>query len=88
MSTLAREDAGLVTCIEWSRLMDRYCRLVQAYSEAVKEMRNSTGQEFARVQEHVERIRNAAQDARLEVGQHESKHRCRESITFREPSQV
>lgn len=63
-------------CPEWTRLLDRYCALVQTYSEAVLEMRGADAASMDQVREYAEQLRAITQQARLEWEEHERTHRC------------
>jgi len=56
--------------------MDRYCLLVQSYSEAVNKLRDLQGAEFERARQGLSQARLAAQDARIALERHERNHDC------------
>jgi len=57
-------------------LLDRYCALVQTYSEAVLELRSADSAEFEQSRAYAEQVRVIAQQARLEWEEHERTHAC------------
>ena len=63
-------------CLDKDRLLDRYCALVKAYSEAVAELRSKSGGEYDLGWVHAEELRAIAQGARLTLEQHELTHGC------------
>ena len=63
-------------CPEWQRLMDRYCALVQTFSETVLEMRNAEVAHIEQIRADAERLRIVAHQARLDWEEHERTHGC------------
>ena len=45
-------------CPEWNRLIDHYCALVKAYSEAVVELKDAHGTDLDQRREHVDVLRS------------------------------
>lgn len=63
-------------CPEWTRLLDRYCALVQTYSEAVLDVRSSDPGELGQARAHADQLRTIAQQARHDWEEHERTHGC------------
>jgi hypothetical protein len=70
-------------CQEWLGAIEQYCDAVTLYNEAASHLRGTTGPEFNRAWQAVERARLECNKLRASALDHEHLHECRSGISSR-----